>query len=238
MIVTTTIIQWPLSLAFEFVSHQYEVWTPKCSSVSGRRGALGITQSPLIHKLQKMILDASTKNNSACKPFNRNILRWTNYENFVLVRLEPTPITAKIWLTGPPAKYAILLAVTPWHTSTTTNAVSLLFHHLPFCCWQDLNPQPSKRWYGSLANKVGIIVRLQVIDKLLFLWTHKLLLKLTFMCPTGRTSIYSLSEKFNANHWRYSANIATKHHNITIRHCNILIAIYKCAPVLQTRLVA
>ena len=48
--------------------------------------------------------------------------------------------------------------------------------------------------------RVGILARLRVIDPLIFLCTHRFQLKLTFMRPTGRVSIYSLSEIFNANH--------------------------------------
>ena len=42
-----------------------------------------------------------------------------------------------------------------------------------------------------LLSRVGILVRLRVIDPLFFLWTHKFQLKLTITCPLGRTCIHN-----------------------------------------------
>ena len=76
--------------------------------------------------------------------------------------------------------------------------------------------------HSRLSTRVGILACLRILDPFFFLWAHKFQVKLTFMPPTGCTSIYLLSEIFNAKLLMIHHGVATKHHNIPVKHCNIL----------------
>ena len=75
-----------------------------------------------------------------------------------------------------------------------------------------------KEGWHSCASALG------VIDPLFFLWTHKFQLKLTFMRPTGRTSIYFLTETFNAKSLTIFCVCYNKASFIPIKHRNIPVA--------------
>ena len=59
-----------------------------------------------------------------------------------------------------------------------------------------------------------------ITDPLFFLWMQKVQLKFTFMHPTGCRSTYCV--KYSMQNHRYC--VATKNHNIPMKHLNIPIA--------------
>ena len=53
-----------------------------------------------------------------------------------------------------------------------------------FCVWLDSGTP----WAFFSINMDGILARMRVMDPIFFLWTHECQ-EITFMRPTGRTSI-------------------------------------------------